>query len=141
MAAEERSKANLEGAPVVAVLQNAFVTENPEDDWPRVRAGVAHQMGVYAGWGAGTDVAGRPLEIKPPDERSLRAMTAYGTPDEVAEQLDPLAATLGEYPESHLIVRLHYPGMEALPARRAMSLFAREVVPRLRERAAGPSGR
>jgi probable F420-dependent oxidoreductase len=136
MAAAERKKAGLEGPPRVALLQNAFVTESPEEDWPMVRDGIGHQLGVYAGWREGTDVKGTPLKVMPPGEADIRRTTAYGTPDQVLEFLTPLAKTLGRYPESHIILRLHYPGMPAAPAARAISLLAREVAPRLKERAA-----
>jgi probable F420-dependent oxidoreductase len=132
MAAEERAAAGGEGPPQVAVLQNAFVTEDPERDWPMVSAGVAHQLGVYGGWNAGTDAPGVPLELEPPDAETLRRMTAYGTPGEVIDQLRPLADVLAGYPVAHLIVRLHYPGMPAEPAAGAIELFAREVAPALR---------
>ena len=136
MATEARAGAGREGPPMVALLQNAFVTENPDRDWPMVLAGVGHQLGTYAGWRAGTDVPGAPLEVMPPDEDVIVRMTAYGTPQQVVEQLDPLAEILGNWPDSQLIVRLHYPGMTAEPAARAVELFADEVAPRLRERAA-----
>ena len=45
MAAEERKKAGLEGPPRVALLQNAFVTESPEEDWPMVRDGSVTSWG------------------------------------------------------------------------------------------------
>lgn len=133
MAAAERAKAGMEGPPVVALLQNAFVTEDPQSDWPMVRDGIGHQLGVYAGWRAGTDVPGKPLEVIPPDEDDIRRTTAYGTPDEVVASLEPIVEVLARYPESHLILRVHYPGMAAEPAARAIELLAREVAPRLRE--------
>lgn len=132
MAAEERAKAGHEGEAIVALLQNAFVTEDPERDWPMVQAGIGHQLGVYAGWRAGTDVPGKGLEVMPPDPDAIRQTTAYGTPDEVVSFLKPLVDVLGRYTEAHLILRLHYPGMEAAPAARAIELLAREVVPSLR---------
>jgi probable F420-dependent oxidoreductase len=135
-AAEARRQAGLEGPPIVAVLQNAFVTESPEEDWPMVRDGIGHQLGVYSGWREGTDVKGVPLKVMPPDEASIRRTTAYGTPEQVVEFLTPLAKILGRYPESHIILRLHYPGMTAAPAAKAISLLAREVAPQLKERAA-----
>jgi probable F420-dependent oxidoreductase len=135
MAAEERRKAGKEGLPIVGVLQNAFVTEDPTRDWPLVRDGISHQLGVYAGWNAGTDVPGRPLEVMPPEESVIRRTTAFGTPDEVADYLAALTGILGRYPESHLVLRFHYPGMSAEPAARSIELFAREVAPRLREAA------
>ena len=135
MAAEERAAAGLDGPPIVAVLQNAFVTEDPERDWPMVHTGIGHQLGVYAGWRAGTDVPGRRLEVTPPDEDQIRATTAFGAPEETVSYLEELVKILGEYPVSHLVVRLHYPGMEAEPAARAIELFAREVAPWLRKTA------
>ena len=134
MAAEERAKAGRPGPPIVAVLQNAFVTDEPERDWPMVRDGIGHQLGVYAGWRSGTDVPGVPLQVAPPDEDTIRRTTAYGRPAEVAEYLGSLADALGAYPESHLIVRLHYPGMDAEPAASSIRLFAREVAPALKDR-------
>jgi probable F420-dependent oxidoreductase len=131
IAAEARATAGLEGPPIVAVLQNAFVTEAPERDWAMIRDGIGHQLGVYAGWNAGTDVPGVRLQVMPPDEGRIRATTAFGTPEQVADSLAPLTEVLGAYPESHLILRLHYPGMEAAPAARAIELLAREVVPAL----------
>ncbi len=138
LASEARREAGRAGEPLAALLQNAFVTDDPERDWPMVAAGIDHQLGVYAGWRAGTDVPGVPLEVMPPDEATIRATTAYGTPDEVVRFLEPLARILGNHPESHLVLRFHYPGMEAAPAADAIRLFGRGVAPRLREAASAP---
>ena len=138
MAAEERKKAGREGPPIVAVLMNAYVTTDPERDWAMVRDGIGHQLGVYAGWRAGTDVPDKALEVVPPDEATIRKTTAYGTPNDVVEHLDSLVAALARYPESHLVVRLHYPGMDGAAGAEAIELFGKEVAPRLRDRAARP---
>jgi probable F420-dependent oxidoreductase len=135
IASEARREAGRAGRPLAALLQNAFVTDDPERDWPMVVAGIGHQLGVYSGWRAGADVPGKPLEVMPPDEATIRATTAFGTPDEVYELLAPLAPVLGAHPDSHLILRFHYPGMDAAPAAESIRLFAREVAPRLREAA------
>lgn len=132
MAAEERAKAGHEGPPQIAVLQNAFVTNDPEGDWSEVRDGIGHQLGVYAGWRAGTDVPGKPLVVMPPPGDDIRRTTAYGTPKQVVEYLTPLVEVLSPYPEAHLILRLHYPGMSFEPAAEAIRLLGREVAPRLR---------
>jgi probable F420-dependent oxidoreductase len=137
MAAEERATAGKDGPPLVGILQNAYVTEDPDGDWPMVRDGIGHQLGVYAGWRDGTDVAGKPLEVKPPDEETIRRTTAYGTPAQVVEYLTPLVEVLGDYPEGHLVLRMHYPGMDAAPAARAVELLGRDVAPALRT-VAGP---
>ena len=135
MAEEERAKAGKEGPPATGLLMNAFVTDDPERDWPMVRDGIGHQLGVYSGWRGGTDVPGTPLEIKPPDPETIRSTTAFGTPDDVVDSLVPYVESLGRYPESHLVVRLYYPGMGVADGARAIELFASDVAPRLREAA------
>jgi hypothetical protein len=133
MAADARREAGHPGPPQVALLQNAFVTEDPDGDWPMIRDGIGHQLGVYSGWRSGTDVPGRPLDILPPSEEDIRRTTAHGTPDEVVAFLAPLVPVLAEYPDSHLILRLHYPGMGAEPAATAIDLLGSKVAPRLKE--------
>jgi probable F420-dependent oxidoreductase len=133
LAARTRAQAGLPDPPAVAVLHNAFVTDDPERDWPQVRDGIGHQLGTYAGWRAGTDVPGVPLRVDPPDEGDLRLATAYGTSDEVIAQLTPIVEVLAPYPEAHLVTRHHYPGMDLEPAARSVELFARRVAPRLRQ--------
>ena len=133
MAAEERKKAGHEGPPIVGLLQNAFVTNDPDGDWDMVYRGIGHQLGVYAGWRTGTDVPEKPLEVVPPAEDDIRRTTAYGTPDQVFGFLEPLAKLLGSYPESHIVLRFYYPGMPAEAAASSIELFAKEVAPRLRE--------
>ncbi|MFP5351535.1 MAG: LLM class flavin-dependent oxidoreductase [Actinomycetota bacterium] len=135
LVARERLKAGHEGPPLVAVLQNAFVTDDPARDWPVVRDGIGHQLGTYAGWRAGTDVAGEPLRVMPPPEEEIRATTAYGTSQEVIEALRPTVKALARYPESHLVLRLYYPGMTVEAAADAIRRFASEVAPALREAA------
>ena len=137
LAARARAETGHPGPPIVAVLQNAFVSDDPERDWPMVGAGIGHQLGTYAGWRAGTDVAVRPLQVMPPAEGDIRRTTAYGTPAEVVDALTPLVRALAAYPESHLVVRLHYPGMSIQPAERALRAFASEVAPALRALATG----
>jgi alkanesulfonate monooxygenase SsuD/methylene tetrahydromethanopterin reductase-like flavin-dependent oxidoreductase (luciferase family) len=90
MATAERAAAGMDGPPIVGVLQNAFVTDDPDGDWPMVRDGVGHQLGVYSGWRAGTDVPGVPLEVMPPDEATLRDTTAVA--ERIRAQLGPSAA-------------------------------------------------
>ena len=135
IAAASRRDAGHDDPPMVAMLHNAFVTTDPERDWPMVRDGIGHQLGTYAGWRAGTYVQGRPLEVTPPPEDEIRQMTAYGTPEQVVEQLAPAVRALAAFPESHLIVRLYYPGMTAAPAADAIRLFADAVAPGLRRAA------
>ena len=114
-----------------AQLQNAFVWEGG-DAWEIVRAGAAHQIGVYGGWAAGGDTPGNEFLVAPVDEASLRRLTPAGTPQEVTHALRPIVEAFAGRREFHLIVRLHYPGMEFETAAHAMELFASRVVPALK---------
>jgi probable F420-dependent oxidoreductase len=114
-----------------AQLQNAFVWEDG-DAWEIVKKGAAHHIGVYGGWDAGSDTPGQGFFISPPDDATLRRITPAGTPAEIAGVLRPMAAAFAERREFHLIVRLHYPGMDFDTASRAIELFAAKVIPALK---------
>jgi probable F420-dependent oxidoreductase len=126
-----RSAGRDPGSLAIALIQNAFVARD-EDAWETAGAGVAHQLGSYRAWEAGADTPDHDrLEPIPPDEETMRKWTPTGTPEEVLQALRPLVEAFGDR-ELHLIVRLHYPGMELEPAARAVELFGREVVPALK---------
>ncbi len=115
-----------------ALLQNAFVWEEG-DAWEVVRDGAAHQLGVYEGWRAGTDTPEKPeLEVIPPGEETLRRLTPAGDHHAVLRALRPLVEAFGDRPEFHLVVRLHYPGMDLETAGRSIELFGEEVLPALK---------
>jgi probable F420-dependent oxidoreductase len=114
-----------------AQLQNAFVWDDG-DAWEAVRPFLVHQLGVYGGWAAGGDTPGKDLEYLPPDDDEMRRLTPTGTPAEVAHALRPLVQEFGRRHEFHLIVRLHYPGMDFDTAAHAIELFATRVIPVLK---------
>ena len=114
-----------------AQLQNVFVSEDG-DAWDVVREGAAHQIGVYGGWAAGGDTPGQGFLVGPVDDQSLRRITPAGTPQEVVHFLRPMVEAFGGRKEFHLIVRLHYPGMDFETASRAVELFGEKVLPALK---------
>ena len=115
-----------------AQLQNAFVSDEG-DAWEKVRAGAAHQLGVYDAWRDGSDTPENDrLDVPDLGDRLLRALTPAGSPSEVVAGLRPLIDAFGHRDEFHLIVRLHYPGMDFETASRAVELFGEEVIPALK---------
>ncbi len=126
-----RSAGRDPGSLGIALIQNAFVARDDEA-WQVARPGVAHQLGVYSAWEEGADTPDHDrLELAPRDEETMRKWTPTGTPEEVLGALRPLVEAFGDR-DLHLIVRLHYPGMDLEPAARAVELFGQEVLPALK---------
>lgn len=116
----------------LALLQNVFVSRG-DDAWDVARPGVLHQIGAYEAWANGHDTPEHDsLEPAVADEDELRRWTPAGNPEEVVGSLRPLVSAFGDRPDFHLVVRLHYPGMDLETAARATELFAAEVLPALR---------
>jgi alkanesulfonate monooxygenase SsuD/methylene tetrahydromethanopterin reductase-like flavin-dependent oxidoreductase (luciferase family) len=117
----------------LVLLQNAFV-QTDDDAWETVAGGVAHAFGAYDAWEAGADTPQNDsLTIPPPDEAELRTFTPAGTHEDVASRLKEILAPFGDHPDVHLVVRLHYPGMDLDTASRAVELFGAEVIPALKD--------
>jgi probable F420-dependent oxidoreductase len=115
----------------IVLLQNAFAWRGG-DPWPLIREGVMQQLGTYEAWGEGADTPKSDrLEPAVPSEQVLRLSTPAGSPDEVARALLAMIRAAGDR-EVHLVVRLHYPGMDLETASRATELFAAEVMPALK---------
>jgi probable F420-dependent oxidoreductase len=115
----------------IALTLNAFVSREG-DAWDIARTGVIHQLGVYTAWDEGADTPERDELVNvPPDEDVLQRSTFAGTPDHVARALRPFVDEYGGR-NLHLIVRLHYPGMDFDTAARAVELFGEEVMPALK---------
>ena len=114
-----------------AQLQNAVVWEDG-DAWGVVREGAAAHIGVYGGWDQGSDTPGKGFFIVPPNDETLRRVTPAGTPREVLHALRPIIEAFGGRDEFHLVVRLHYPGMDFDTSARSVELFAEKVLPALK---------
>ena len=116
---------------IVVLLQNAFAWRDG-DPWPLIRDGVVQQLGSYGAWGEGADTPEHDrLEPAVPSDEDLRLSTPAGTPDEVAAALLTTIRAAGDR-DVHLVVRLHYPGMDLDTASRAVELFAADVLPVLK---------
>lgn len=114
-----------------AQLQNTFAWEDG-DAWGVAGRFVPNQLGVYSGWDKGGDTPERGFQLVPPEESTMRWLTPTGTPQEVIHALRPLVEAFAGRPEFHLIVRLHYPGMDFDTAARAVEVFAEKVLPALK---------
>ena len=114
-----------------AMLQNVFVWDEG-DAWQMVEPFVGNQLGVFSGWAEGADTPGKGFWYSPPDEETMRKLTLTGSPREVAAALRPMVEEFADRQDFHLVVRLHYPGMDFDVASRAIELFAEEAIPALK---------
>ena len=113
-----------------AQLQNAFVWDDG-DAWEAVRAGANHQIATYAAWREGADTPENDALEVPDASAIARELTPAGSPSDVAKTLRPLVEAFADRQEFHLIVRLHYPGMDLETASHAVELFGERVLPAL----------
>ncbi len=129
---EDAARAAGRDAPTFpfAQLQNVFVWQDG-NAWEIAREGAAHQIGVYGGWAEGGDTPGKGFIVGTTDEQSLRRITPSGTPEDIVRYLRPIVDAFG-HRDFHLIVRLHYPGMNFQTAATAIELFAQRVMPALK---------
>jgi len=117
----------------LALTRNAFPWRGG-DHWDVLREGLTQQLGAYTAWEQGHDTPQNDsLTPSLPDETEARRWTIAGTPEEVVTALRPIVTRHTDRDELHLVVRLHYPGMDLDAAARATELFAKEVAPALRE--------
>ncbi len=115
----------------IAVTLNAFVSREG-DAWDIARRGVIHQLGTYTAWDEGADTPENDRLVPVPgDEETVRRSTIAGTPDEVVRAIRPFVEMYGDR-DLHLVVRLHYPGMDLDTARRAVEQFGEDVLPALK---------
>jgi probable F420-dependent oxidoreductase len=116
----------------LVLLQNVVVARDGSG-WDVAGPGVAHQLGAYAAWEAGSDTPETDrLELPPPDEGSIASWTTAGTPSEVVSRLRPLVRTFADRGELEIVVRLHYPGMTLEQGSTMLEVFAEDVLPALR---------
>jgi probable F420-dependent oxidoreductase len=115
----------------MAQLQNTFVWEDG-DAWEIAGRYVPNQLGIYSGWDAGGDTPEKGFVLAPPDEETMRRVTPTGNAHEVIRALRPMIEAFAGRKEFHLIVRLHYPGMDFDTASRAIELFGERVLPALK---------
>ena len=85
---------------------------------------------TYHQWGQDKPMPEGDNDLGQDLEDLMKDRFLIGAPDEVAEAIIGLCRATGV---NHLIVSLHWPGMESEVALDAMRLFAAEVAPRVRE--------
>ena len=125
--------------PIASVPIRVHVAETRAEAWDAVEAGLHQVLHFYRTHGnpqAGSRGTGE-LGVLPPvgEFRDVPGIGhggqpfAVGTPDEVMQALAPYR----DKQLTHLSLNLHQPGQDSKTVRRSMRLFARELMPVLKE--------
>jgi alkanesulfonate monooxygenase SsuD/methylene tetrahydromethanopterin reductase-like flavin-dependent oxidoreductase (luciferase family) len=95
---------------------------------PTVLAGMRHVADTYAAWHAADD--GRATPVPAADEAAVRRRGFMGSPAEVIAQAHPWIDEFGGR-DLHIVIRLHYPGVDGAESADQIRRFASEVLPAL----------
>jgi alkanesulfonate monooxygenase SsuD/methylene tetrahydromethanopterin reductase-like flavin-dependent oxidoreductase (luciferase family) len=107
-----------------------FCSENPKQDWERLKPHALYQLRNYASW---FKKGGQPVFGEPPkDYADLEARNLYfvGSPEEIVHNIRQQYA---EAPFERHFCWAMWPGVDVATATRSMKLFAEKVIPDLRD--------
>ncbi len=115
---------------IASTAQWLFCSDDPERDWTVLRPHALYQLQNYASW---FKAAGQPAFGDPPvDEADLESRGLYlcGTP---AQIIDAIRAAHAAAPFDRHFFWAVWPGVDPAMASASIELFAREVIPALRD--------
>ena len=101
-----RQDEGLDDEFTIYVLQHGWVGDSREAAWETMREGYFYIQRRYAEIFSGEPVD----ELDPERKQELKEQAIFGTPAEVAEELETYREALGE--DIHFIFRTYYPGVD-----------------------------
>ena len=110
--------------------REAFVARTREEAYRLCREPVMIKYKAYHEWGLGRSRPGEPDELGQPFEELMRDRFFIGSPDDVAEQIIKFHRRVGA---NHIVMSMHWPGIDGARSIESMQLFAEEVMPRVRQ--------
>ncbi len=109
--------------------REVFVARTRDEALRLCKPGLENKYRAYVEWGQNDPMPeGDALDLAIDD--LIRDRFLIGSPDEVTEDIVKLARGTGV---NHLIMSMHWPGMETSAAMDAMQLFGEEVMPGVRQ--------
>jgi alkanesulfonate monooxygenase SsuD/methylene tetrahydromethanopterin reductase-like flavin-dependent oxidoreductase (luciferase family) len=123
----------------VAQLVWVHLAPSKKQAWDEVQEHVHWMLTVYGKWlSEAGELQGPPTLFKPPPASELRRTTdpllftpIVGSAEDVAEGLDRFTRSVRT---THLVLGMHFPGIDPKLVRRSMETFARDLLPRLKEK-------
>jgi len=122
----------------VAQLVWVHVAPSREQGWDEVQDHVHWMLAVYGKWlGEAGEMQGPPSLFSPPPAAELRRTKEpllftpiVGNSEDVANGLEEFVKTTRT---THLVLGMHFPGLDPKVARRSMETFARDLLPRFQK--------
>lgn len=110
--------------------REVFVAPTREEAYRLAREPIMNKYKAYSAWDVdrqGPDGTG---ELGQPFEDLIEDRFFIGSPDDVAEQIVRFHKRVGM---NHIVLSMHWPGLDVARSIEAMELFAEEVMPRVRQ--------
>jgi alkanesulfonate monooxygenase SsuD/methylene tetrahydromethanopterin reductase-like flavin-dependent oxidoreductase (luciferase family) len=112
-----------------AFRREVFVAPTREEAWRRAEGPITTKYKAYFSWGLGRSRPGVADELGQGFADLMRDRFLVGAPDEVAEQLIRFRRRLGV---NHVVMSMHWPGLDARHSLDSLQLMAEEVMPKVR---------
>jgi alkanesulfonate monooxygenase SsuD/methylene tetrahydromethanopterin reductase-like flavin-dependent oxidoreductase (luciferase family) len=121
-----REEEGIEGEFTIYVLQHGWVGDSREDAWEAMREEYFSLQRRYAEIFSGDSVD----KLDDDRKRELQEQAIFGTPEQVAEELETYREALGD--GIHFIFRTYYPGVDTEETIECIRRLGKDVAPELR---------
>jgi alkanesulfonate monooxygenase SsuD/methylene tetrahydromethanopterin reductase-like flavin-dependent oxidoreductase (luciferase family) len=113
-------------------MRTGFLADDAEEAWRLAGRGMAHTMGVHAGWAAQDAAKSLDASVVPVDEEQVRAYNFLGDAAGARALLEPYATRFAGRSDCHLSFRLYHPFVPHESVLRAIEIYGRDVAAVLR---------
>ena len=121
-----RAEEDIDGEFTVYALQHGWVGDSHEAAWETMKPGYFYIQRRYAEIFSGESVD----ELSEERKQELKDQAIFGTPDQVAEELDRYREAAGD--DVHCVFRTYHPGVGTNAMAECIERLGTEVAPKLR---------
>jgi len=110
--------------------REVFVAKTREEAYRLCKEPVMTKYKAYHAWGLGRSRPGETDELGQPFEDLMQDRFFIGSPEDVADQIVKFHKRVGM---NHVVMSMHWPGLEVARSMESMEIFAEEVMPLVRQ--------
>jgi alkanesulfonate monooxygenase SsuD/methylene tetrahydromethanopterin reductase-like flavin-dependent oxidoreductase (luciferase family) len=110
--------------------REVFCAPTREEAYRLAKEPIMTKYKAYHAWGLGRSRPDNRDELGQPFEELLKDRFFIGSPDDVAEQIIAFNKRVGM---NHIVMSMHWPGLEVARSIETMQLLSEEVFPRVRQ--------